>query len=395
MPFDAISFSLAMPPIEQILLLLLLIGLVSSSSSFLIETRATRLINRTILASPTECSVRVGEKDFTLKFYRLITCRYVRHLADIYPYLLKYSNDVTGLEITDSKINRWNTTEYRKLFRQYEFVIFHRTTLNGTERCPFNVMAKKLFYLHLTEFSPSLDQLVSHRSCLPLKRLHVLVLDQTPVGNEHILLRFFPHVHLLRLNFSAVIHPLNSSYLSSFPYLQDFYFRVADNCHRCEYEWLKYAARDDHLLLFRVSPQSGCMDWHDHGEFLPWKDAPLCGSCSLPLISVGRSIAGQRCRMEDGITEYYCHAFYGRQSIFHPWTKQFDEKSSTTTISPRLTPRPSREFMKPKYTAPMVQRWKREEKVGRAMEMKDRIITSVSLGRSIRPLSRLGYHGSS
>lgn len=351
---------------SSIAIVFLIIGISPSNadSSFLIQTRSTRLINRTVLGFPTECSIRIGEKDFTLKFYRLISCRYVRNLRQIYPYLLKYSNDITGLEITDSIIEHWNTSDYRKILRRFEFLIFHRTTLNRTESCPFNVFAKKLFYLHMTEFSPSLDSLVSHPSCSSMKRLHALILDHTPLGNEAILLRIFPHLHLLRLNFSSFIHPLNSSYMSSFLYLQDFFLKVSDNCHRCEYEWLKYAARDEKLILFRLSPQSGCMDWHAHERFLSWKEAPLCGSCSLPLVIAGRPITSQQCRIEDGITEYYCQAFYGRYSSFQPWTRRFEKKIPGMSAWTTTTRRPPNEFMKSKYTPSSIQRLKRDETVG-------------------------------
>ena len=353
------SFSSKMNALLPLVFSLALLDPISAEfSSFLINTRSTRLVNRTVLGAPTECSVRLGKKEFTSKFYRMITCRYVNDLARIYPYLLQYSNDVTALEITDSTIDYWNSTAYSPVFRRLEFLVFHRTTLRNISSCPLNVFAKKLFYLHLTDFSPSLAQLVSHRSCLKLKRLHVLILDRTSIGDGNILRETFPNLHLLRLNFTALYQPLNASLMRSFPYLQDFFFKVNDDCHRCEYEWLKYAARDEKALLFRVSPQSGCMDWHERERFLTWREAPLCGSCSLPLLSKGKP-TNEMCRMEDGITEYYCKAYYGRQSLFQPWTTQFEAKAPPY-IPLASTPRPKEEFMKHKFTAPIGNRSKRD-----------------------------------
>ena len=342
-----------------IVLSLVLVDHISSdSSAFLINTRSTRLVNRTLLGSPTECSVRLGRKEFTSKFYRMITCRYVNDLARISPYLLKYSNDITALEITDSNIDYWNSTAHSHVFRRLEFLVFHRTTLRNFSSCPLNVFAKKLFYLHLTDFSPSLEHLVSDRSCLKLKRLHVLILDRTSIGDGNVLREMFPHVHLLRLNFTSVNQPLNGSVMRSFPYLQDFFFKVNDDCHRCEYEWLKYAAREENAFLFRISPHSGCMDWHDQKRFLTWRDAPLCGSCSLPLLISGKP-TNEMCQMEDGITEYYCKAYYGRQSLFRRWTDRFETKTPPF-VPLASTRRPSQEFMKYKFTAPILNRLKRD-----------------------------------
>ncbi len=289
----------------------------------------------------------------------MITCRYVENLGNIYPYLLKYSNDITALEITDSKIQNWNISEYSKVFRKFEFLIFHRTTiLNRTIFCPFNFLSTKLFYLHLTHFSPSLEHFFSHPSCLKMTRLHVLILDHTDLGDENLLLKTFPNLHLLRLNFSSFHHPLNSSYLRSFLYLQDFLLNVNDDCHRCEYEWLKYATRDENYVLFRISPKSGCMDWNRGRKFLQWQHAPLCGSCSLPLIK-NKIPTNEICQMEDGITEHYCKAFYGRQSLFQPWTNVFEKKTKEIIQLPS-TMRPSYEFMKSKYTTLIIERYKRD-----------------------------------
>ncbi len=344
-----------------IILLFLTIPIVSSSDviSFHTKTRSTRLVNRTVLGTITECSIRLGGKQFTLKFYKMITCRYVENLSNIYPYLLKYSNDITALEITDSNIRNWNINEYSKVFRKFEYLIFHRTKIiNQTNPCLFNSLARKLFYLHLTHFSPSLENLFSNQSCSIMKHLHVLILDHTDLGDENILLNKFPNLHLLRLNFSSFYHPLNYSYLRSFVYLQDFFLNVNDDCHRCEYEWLKYATRDDNYVLFRISPNSGCMDWNRGGNFLQWKHAPLCGSCSLPLIINNRR-TDEICKMEDGITEHYCRAFYGRQSLFQCWTNVF-EKKINQIVELRSTMRPNYEFMKSKYTKPMIERYRRD-----------------------------------
>ncbi|CAF4563392.1 unnamed protein product, partial [Rotaria sp. Silwood2] len=84
----------------------------SNSIYFHTKTRSTQLINRMVFGSTTECSIRLGGKQFTLKFYKMITCRYVENLSNIYPYLLKYSHDITALEITDSIIKNWNINEY-------------------------------------------------------------------------------------------------------------------------------------------------------------------------------------------------------------------------------------------------------------------------------------------
>jgi hypothetical protein len=330
------------------------------SSLFLSHTQTTRLINRTRIDSTTECSIRVGRPEFTRKFYRMITCRYVTDLAHIYPYLLTYSHDISALEITDSIINHWNSVAYERVFRRIEYLIFHRTILKRIDICPLNIFSTKLFYLHLTEFSPSLEQLIVNRTCSIMKRVHVLIIDRTPIGNETLLLPIFPHLHLLRLNFSSLNRPLTYSYMSSFVYLQDFFFKVNDDCHRCEYEWLKYASRDYSSILFRLSPQSGCMDWHDQGRFIRWQQAPLCGSCSLPLITNGRT-TNELCRIEDGITDYYCNAFYGRESRFLTWTTRYQEQSVLTVIPLPSTIRPNQEFMKPKYTVTMMTKWKRHE----------------------------------
>jgi hypothetical protein len=311
------------------------------------------------LGSITECSIRLGGKQFTLKFYKMITCRYVDNLSTIYSYLLKYSNDITALEITDSKIRNWNITEYGKVFRKFEYLIFHRTTiLNQTNSCLFNPLAKKLFYLHLTDFSPSLESLIGNQSCSIMKQLHVLILDRTDLGDENILLNKFPNLHLLRLNFSSIHQPLNYSYLRSFIYLQDFFLNVNDDCHRCEYEWLKYASRDENYVLFRISPKSGCMDWNRGGKFLQWKDAPLCGSCSLPLI-INKRKMNEICKMEDGITEHYCRAFYGREGLFQSWTNAFD-KEINQTAGLRSTMSPTHEILKTKYTKSMIGRYRRD-----------------------------------
>ena len=329
-----------------------------SSSSYLTNTRSTRLVNRTRFGSATECSIRLGGKQFTSKFYRMITCRYVANLSVIYPYLLEHSNDITALEITDSTIDQWNIDEYPKAFRRFQFLILHRTRFLQQSACPFNTIAPKLFYLHLAHFSPSLEHVFVNRSCSPMKQLHVLILDHTPLGDENLLREKFPHVHVLRLNFSSFSQPLNSSYLRAFPYLQDFFFKTNDDCHRCEYEWLKYASRDENYARFRVSPHSGCMDWNRNGQFMTWQHAPLCGSCSLPLLS--RGLRGKElCRVEDGITEHYCKAFYGRESLFTPWTNVFDKKTKIIGELPS-TVRPYQEFMKPKFTPLPSARPKRE-----------------------------------
>lgn len=312
------------------------------------ETRSTQLLNRTRFGSATECSVRLGGRQFTLKFYRMITCRYVDNLATIYPYLLKYSNDIAALEITDSTIKNFNLKQHSKAFARFEFLIFHRTTIHVKTPCPFSSLSKTLFYLHLTRFSPSLDTLFFNASCAVMKRLHVLILDHANVGNEKVLAIKLPNLHVLRLNFSAMHQPLSHSYVRSFPYLQDLLLKVNDDCHRCEYEWLKYAARDENYALFHVSTNSGCMDWNRGGKFVKWQHAPLCGSCSLPLLS-NRVRTGALCTMEDGITEHYCKAFYGRQAVFHPWTHTFDHQVSRVVPHPS-TRRPYQEFMKAKYT---------------------------------------------
>jgi len=342
-----------------LILLSSIITIVSSNSTFFhSKTRSTRLINRTLFGSTTECSIRLGGKQFTLKFYKMITCRYVENLSNIYPYLLKYSNDITALEITDSIIKTWNINEYSKVFRKFEFFIFHRTTIMTKTLCPFNSLSNNLFYLHLTHFSPSLDKFFSNSTCSIMKRLHVLILDHTNLGNENILLEKFPNLHILRLNISSFNHPLNYSYIRLFSYLHDFLLKVNDDCHRCEYEWLKYATRDDNYVLFRISPNSGCMDWNRGGQFLKWQHAPLCGSCSLPLI-INRVRTNNMCKMEDGITEHYCKAFYGRQSLFQPWTSIFGNKTIQIMELPS-TRRPKEQFMKSKHTTLMVQRYRRD-----------------------------------
>jgi hypothetical protein len=325
---------------------------------FHIHTRSTRLVNRTLFGPTTECSIRLGGKQFTLKFYKMITCRYVENLSNIYPYLLKYSNDITALEITDSIIKTWNINEYSKVFRKFEFLIFHRTTIMNQTLCSFNSLSTKLFYLHLTHFSPSLDTFFSNQSCSIMKNLHVLILDHTNLGDENILLKNFPNLHILRLSYSSFNHPLNNSYLRLFIYLQDFLLKVNDDCHRCEYEWLKYATRDNNSLLFSISSNSGCMDWNRGRKFLKWQYAPLCGSCSLPLI-INRIKTKEICKMEDGITEHYCKAFYGRQSLFQSWTKTFEKKTIQFVELPS-TMRPNQEFMKSKYTTSINKRYKRD-----------------------------------
>jgi hypothetical protein len=343
-----------------LILLSLTINLILSNSIYFhTKTRSTQLVNRTLFGSITECSIRLGGKQFQLKFYKMITCRYVENLSTIYPYLLKYSNDITSLEITDSKIQNFNINEYSKVFRKFEFLILHRTTIiNQTILCPFNSLSTKLFYLHLTHFSPSLDKFFSNKSCSIMKQLHVLILDHTDLGDENILLNKFPNLHLLRLNFSSFNHPLNYSYIRLFSYLQDFLLNVKDDCHRCEYEWIKYATRDENYVLFRISPNSGCMDWNREGKFIKWQHAPLCGSCSLPLI-IDKIKTNEICKMEDGITEHYCKAFYGRQSLFQLWTNIFEKKIKQIMQLPS-TMRPNQEFMKSKYTNSIIQRYKRD-----------------------------------
>lgn len=322
------------------------------------ETRSTQLVNRTLLGSITECSIRLGGKQFTLKYYKMITCRYVENISNIYPYLLKYSQDITALEITDSFIKNWNINQYIKVFRKFEYLIFHRTKILSKTSCPFNLLASNLFYLHLTHVSPSLDAFFPNGSCSIMKRLHVLILDHTNLGNETLLLDKFPNLHILRLNFSSLNHPLNYSYMRSFRYLQDFLINVNDDCHRCEYEWLKYATRDEKYVFFRISTKSGCMDWNKGGIFVQWQNAPLCGTCSLPLI-INRIITNDICTMEDGITEHYCKAFYGHKSIFQPWTNIFEKKIIPYAELP-VTIKPRQEYMKAKYTKSIDQRLKRD-----------------------------------
>ena len=178
------------------------------------------------------------------------------------------------------------------------------------------------------------------------------------LGDQNILLKFFPKLHILRLSYSEFNHPFNSSYLRSFLYLQDFLLKVNDDCHRCEYEWLKYATRDNQSMLFSISSNSGCMDWNRGGRFLQWQNAPLCGSCSLPLI-INKMKTKEICRMEDGITEHYCKAFYGKQSLFQPWTTVFD-KNMTQFLDLPPTTRPSQEYIKPKYTTSVTKRYRRD-----------------------------------
>lgn len=346
---------------SSLIIILILCKFISSNSiHFHTKTRSTQLVNRTLFGSTTECSIRLGGKQFQLKFYKMITCRYVDNLSIIYPYLLKYSNDITALEITDSKLKDLNLNEYSKIFRKIEYFILNRVTiLNQTNLCSFNILSKKLFYLHLIKFSPNLDRFFTNKSCSILKNLHVLILDHTNLGNENILLKNFPNLHLLRLNFSSFNRPLNYSFIRSFIYLQDLLLNIHDDCHRCEYEWLKYATRDKNYVLFHISPNSGCMDWNRGGKFLKWQHAPLCGSCSLPLIINNKIRTKELCRMEDGITEHYCKAFYGRESIFQLWTDKF-EKNLSKIISLPSTMRPSQEFMKSKYTRRINQRYRRD-----------------------------------
>ena len=339
-----------------IILILLSISQTCCSISFHTETQSTRLVNRTNFGSTTECSIRLGGKQFTRKFYRMITCRYVENLSSISSYLIQYSNDINALEIIDSKISNWTIDESGKVLRRFEYLIFHRTTIiNSNQSCLFNPLSRKLFYLHLTQFSPSFDQLFSSRSCLTMKRLHVLILDQTKLGDPTILSKKLPNIHILRLNFSSSHRPLTDVYLRSFVYLQDFLLNVDDDCHRCEYEWLKYARRDEHSVLYRISPHSGCMDWNRGKIFVPWHDAPLCGSCSLPMMINSRMRHQELCRMEDGITEHYCRAFYGRESVFQAWTNVF-QKNITRIEQLPSTMRPTYEFMKSKYTKSMSKR---------------------------------------
>ncbi|CAF1410954.1 unnamed protein product [Adineta steineri] len=343
----------------SLIFLLILIPIISCNSIYFhSETRSTRLVNRTLFGSTTECSIRLGGKQFTLKFYQMITCRYVENISTIYPYLLKYSHDISTLEITDSTIKNFNIKQYAKVFRKFEFLIFHRTTIITKQLCPFNSLSKNLLYLHLTRVSPSLDKLFSNSTCLIMKRLHVLILDHTDLGNENLLIEKFPNLHILRLNFSSFNHPLNYTYIRSFSYLQDFLLKVNDDCHRCEYEWLKYATRDNKYVLFHISTNSGCMDWNRDGKFLKWQHAPLCGTCSLPLI-INRIKTNNICIMEDGITEHYCKAFYGQQSLFQLWTNTFDNKTKYITQYPS-TRRPKQQFMKSRYTTPMIERYKRD-----------------------------------
>lgn len=320
------------------------------------ETRSTRLVNRTLFGPITECSIRLGGKQFQLKFYKIITCRYVENLSIIYPYVLKYSNDITALEITDSKLDNLNINSLSKILRKFEFLIFHRVKIvNQTTICPFNSLSNKLFYLHLTDFSPSLDKFFSQKSCTIMKHVHVLILDNTNLGDENLLFKKFPNLHLLRLNFSSFHQPLNSSYLRLFPYLQDLFLNVHDDCHRCEYEWLKYATRDDNYQLFHISPKSGCIDWNSNRQFIQWKYAPLCGTCSLPLV-INKIKTNQYCKMEDGITEHYCKAFYGRESLFQPWFNKTDNVVQAYRGLPS-TMSPTQYFMKTKYT----KRYKRDK----------------------------------
>ncbi|CAF0783464.1 unnamed protein product [Adineta ricciae] len=368
-----------------ILVISLLFPLITSNSIFYhTETRSTRLINRTLLGPTTECSIRLGGKQFTLKFYRMITCRYVDNLATIYPYLLKYSNDITALEITDSYIKNFNLKLHLKVFRKLEFLIFHRTTLQTKTLCPLNSLANHLLYLHLTHFSPSLDTFFNSSSCTIMKRLHVLILDHTDLGNENILHSKFPNLHILRLNYSSFHQPLNYSYMRSFSYLQDFFLKVNDDCHRCEYEWLKYATRDDKYILFHVSSNSGCMDWNRGGKFIPWQHAPLCGSCSLPLV-IDRMRTKQICQMEDGITEHYCKAFYGRESIFQPWTNRFPS-STNQFIEYPSTKRTNQQFMKSKYTT-ISTRLKRELNSTIPMTPRPMLTSNVSIPVSPPPVT--------
>jgi hypothetical protein len=63
--------------------------------------------------------------------------------------------------------------------------------------------------------------------------------------------------------------------------------------------------------------------------------------------------------MEDGITEHYCKAFYGRQSLFQLWTNVFEKKIKQIMQLPS-TMRPNQEFMKSKYTNSIIQRHKRD-----------------------------------
>lgn len=345
---------------SSLIIILILCKFISTNSIYFhTKTRSTQLVNRTLFGSTTECSIRLGGKQFQLKFYKMITCRYVDNLSIIYPYLLKYSNDITALEITDSKLKDFNINKYSKIFHKFQYLILNRITIiNQTTICPFNTLSRKLFYLHLTSFSPSLDVFFSNQSCLIMKHLHVLILDQTNLGDENILLKYFPNLHLLRFNFSSFNHPLNYSYMRSFIYLQDFLLNINDDCHRCEYEWLKYATRDKNDVLFHISPNSGCMDWNRGRKFLKWQQAPLCGSCSLPLI-INKIRTNVFCRMEDGITEHYCKAFYGRESLFELWTDKF-EKNIEQVIPLPSTMRPRQEFIKSKYTRTINPRYRRD-----------------------------------
>ena len=79
----------------------------------------------------------------------MITCRYVENLSNIYPYLLKYSNDITALEITDSIIKNWNINEYSKVFRKFEFLIFHRTTIINKTNYVHLILYQQNYFIYI------------------------------------------------------------------------------------------------------------------------------------------------------------------------------------------------------------------------------------------------------
>lgn len=302
----------------SICFVLLLFGL-SSSSCFLSELRSTRLVNRTRLTDVTECAVRVGDKDFTLKYFRLVSCRFVTKIETILPFLSQHLNESKGLELVDSTIEFWRDDSLRNL----EFLILHRTRWLNFSRCPLESLSKSLFYLHLNLFNVEFSSLFDGENCSSLKKVHVLLIDRSPVGEVEIIPSKLFNVHLLSLNSTKMSKSSNFSSIRSLKFLSEVLFRSSVDCHRCEFDWLKMLARGEIPSRFRLNRFSSCVDWSQQGKSTPWSEAPLCGFCSLFL-------DGKFCRVENGITEFYCRAFYGSRAVFNRTRRSVDEFSFVT-----------------------------------------------------------------
>ncbi|CAF0856748.1 unnamed protein product [Didymodactylos carnosus] len=278
----------------------------------------------------------------------MISCRYVFNLSVIENYLSQHS-EISAIEFIDSTINFSPINTFNSsVFKHYDFLIIHKTKfiLNENVKCPIDAF-ENLFYLHIADCSTdSFDKFFAQ--CSIMQRLHILLLDRTYWGNEQVFIRQFPNLHMFRLSFTIISHPINGSFIQSFSHLNDFALAVNDDCHRCDYDWIKYLARNISLNKvdqLHISTKSGCMDWSIN-KFLSWKNAPLCGTCSLRY-NVNSTI----CPLEDGITEHYCKGYYGHRAIFEQWNQL---SISKTTIKPTtFYTQPQHErlaIMKPSFT---------------------------------------------